>query len=180
MKKMPLEKVFTLIEPGPVTLITTFDGRKNNIMTLSWITVKEFTPEFVFITGPWNHSYHALVKSQECVISIPAVDLAETAVRIGTYSGADTDKFEKFGLTPVKADCVEAPLIKECFANIECRITDHIKKHNIFVLEGLAAWIDEKRKEKRTFHAVGDGTFVTDGRKINHRKLMISKLPEGV
>jgi flavin reductase (DIM6/NTAB) family NADH-FMN oxidoreductase RutF len=180
MKKMALAKAFTLIETGPVTLITTFDGKKNNIMTLSWITVKDFTPEFVFITGPWNYSYNALVKSQECVIAIPAVDLAETTVRIGACSGTDTDKFEKFGLTPIKADLVEAPLIKECLANIECRVTDYIKKHNIFVLEGINAWIDNKHKEKRVFHAAGDGTFITDGKKLNYRKLMISKLPDCV
>lgn len=180
MKKINLEKAFTLIEPGPVTLITTFDGKKNNIMTLTWITVKDFTPEFVIITGPWNHSYHALVKSQECVVSIPTIDLSEKTVRIGSCSGSDTDKFVKFGLTPLKAQSVEAPLIKECYANIECLVSEHIKKHNIFILRGVNAWIDAKRKEKRTFHAVGDGTFTTDGEKINHRKIMISKIPEGL
>jgi hypothetical protein len=57
---------------------------------------------------------------------------------------------------------------------------DYVKKHGIFVLDAEAAWIDEKRKEKRLFHAVGDGRFIVDGEKINLRRIMAEKLPEGV
>jgi len=177
MKKLPLNKAFTLLEPGPIVLVTTADNGKQNILTLSWTMVMDFTPRFAFLTGPWNFSYKALNKTGECVIAIPTVDLAKTAIQIGTCSGAETDKFKKFKLTPLKAENVSAPLIKECYANIECRIIDHIEKHNIFVLDAVEAWVDEKRKAPRFFHAVGDGRFIVDGEKINHRKIMIDKLP---
>lgn len=180
MKRMPLSQAFTLMEPGPVVLVTTNDGEKNNIMTLSWTMVVDFTPRFAITTGPWNHSYAALRKSRECVIAIPAADLLDQAVGLGTCSGADTDKFAKFGLTPVKASRVRAPLIKECLANIECQVIDIIAKHNIIVLEGVAAYFDSARKEKRTLHAIGDGRFVVDGRTLNRRNRMLSKLPDGV
>ena len=75
---------------------------------------------------------------------------------------------------------VGPPLIKECLANIECKVIDIVKKHNIVVLEGVAAYYDGSRKEKRTLHAVGDGSFVVDGRKLDRRKMMRSKLPDGV
>ncbi len=180
MKKMPLSKAFTLIEPGPVVLVTTNNGERNNIMALSWTMVTDFTPRFAFTTGPWNHSYAALRKSRECVIAIPAVDLLDQVVGVGTCTGADTDKFKKFGLTPAKARCVRAPLIKECLANIECRVINILAKHNIIVLEAVAAYSDPSRKEKRTLHAIGDGTFVVDGRKLSRRRMMRSKLPDGV
>mgnify|MGYP001296098448 FL=1 len=180
MKKFPLKKTFTFIEPGPVIMVTTFDGKKNNIMTISWNMVMDFTPQFAILTGPWNHSYKALVKTEECVISIPSVAISQKVIKIGTCSGKNTDKFEKFGLTPLKAKYVKAPLIKESLANIECRVADHIKKHNIFVLDGIAAWFNDKIKEKRMFHAAGDGTFTVEGRRINHKKLMLNKLPDGV
>jgi len=180
MKSMQLRKAFTLMEPGPVVLVTTNDGKKNNIMTISWTMVVEFTPLFAITTGPWNYSYAALRKSKECVISIPTVDLIDKVVGVGTCSGADTDKFEKFGLTPVKGKHVKSPMIKECLANIECEVIDIINKHDIVVLEGLAAYFDSTRKEKRTIHAIGDGTFVVDGRKLDRRKMMRSKLPEGI
>jgi flavin reductase (DIM6/NTAB) family NADH-FMN oxidoreductase RutF len=111
---------------------------------------------------------------------VPAVDLAKTAVRIGACSGAEVNKFEKFGLTPLKGTHVAAPLIKECYVNIECRVVDHITKHGIFILDALQAWINERCKERRFFHAVGDGTFIVDGEKISHRRIMIDKLPEGM
>ncbi len=180
MKKMQISKAFTLMEPGPVVLVTTNDGQKNNIMTISWFMVVDFTPLFAMTTGPWNYSYAALRKSRECVISIPTVDLIDKVVGVGTCSGADTDKFKKFGLTPVKGKHVRSPLIKECLANIECRVIDIVKKHSIVVLEGVAAYFDGSRKEKRTLHAIGDGTFVMDGRKLNRREMMRSKLPDGV
>jgi flavin reductase (DIM6/NTAB) family NADH-FMN oxidoreductase RutF len=180
MKKMQVSKAFTLIEPGPVVFITTNDGEKNNIMTISWTMVMDFTPIFAITTGPWNYSYTALRKSRECVIAIPTVDLIDQVVGVGTCSGADIDKFAKFGLTPVEGKYVRSPLINECLANIECKVIDIVKTHNIVVLEGIAAYFDSSRKEKRTIHAIGDGTFVVDGRKLNRRKMMLSKLPDGI
>ena len=180
MKQLKISKAFMLMESGPVVLITTNDGKKDNIMTISWTMVLDFTPVFAIITGEWNYSYAALRKTKECVISIPTVDMLDKVVGIGTCSGADTDKFSKFKLTPVKGRIVKAPLIKECLANIECKVTDIVKKHNIVVLEGVAAYFDTSRKEKRTVHAVGDGTFIVDGRKLSRKKMMASKIPNGI
>ena len=179
-KELPLHKAFTLMEPGPVVLVTTTDHGKNNIMTITWHMVMDFTPRFALVTGSWNYSYEALVNNRECVIAIPAIDLSRKVVEIGCCTGAGINKFKKFGLTAAKAKTVNAPLIKECLANIECRVTDYLENFNIFILEGVQAWIDPNRKERRTFHAVGDGTFKIDGRTLNYRKLMQAKLPPGV
>jgi len=180
MEEFEIGKAFTLLEPGPVVLVTTNDGRKDNIMTISWTMVVDFTPVFAMTTGEWNYSFKALRRTKECVIAIPTVDMLDKVVGIGTCSGADTDKFARFNLTPVKGKMVKAPLIKECLANIECRVIDIVKKHNTIVLEGVAAYFDTSRKEERTLHAVGDGTFIVDGRKLDRRRMMASKLPEGV
>ena len=180
MHALNLSKAFTLMESGPVVLVTTRDGDKLNIMTISWTMVMDFTPVFAITTGAWNHSYAALHKHRECVIAIPTVDLLDTVVGIGTCTGADTDKFAKFALTSVQAKLVGAPLIQECLANIECKVTDIIEPHNIVVLSGVAAYVDTERKERRTVHAVGDGTFIVDGRKLDRRTMMASKLPPGV
>jgi flavin reductase (DIM6/NTAB) family NADH-FMN oxidoreductase RutF len=180
MRKLKLSKAFTLMESGPVVLVTTHDGQKDNIMTISWTMVMDFTPVFAITTGEWNHSFVALRKNKECVIAIPTVDMLDTVVGIGTCSGTDTDKFAKFKLTPVQGKVVRPPLIKECLANIECKVIDIVKKHNIVVLEAVAAYINTACNEKRTLHAVGDGTFIVDGHKIDRRKMMASKIPFGV
>jgi len=180
MKRLKISKAFTLMESGPVVFITTNDGKKDNVMTISWTMVVDFTPVFAITTGPWNYSYTALRKTRECIIAIPTVDLIDKVVGVGTCSGRDVDKFERFGLTRMPGRYVKAPLIKECLANIECSVVDIVKKHNIVVLKGLCAYLDSDKKEKRTVHAVGDGTFIVDGRKIDRRAMMRSKIPSEV
>jgi flavin reductase (DIM6/NTAB) family NADH-FMN oxidoreductase RutF len=180
MRQLKLSKAFTLIEPGPVILVSTYDGEKCNVMTISWTMVLDFTPMFAITTGAWNFSFTALTSTRDCVLAIPTIDLLDRVVGIGTCSGADTDKFAKFKLTAVPGKIVKAPLIKECWANIECKVVDLIGKHNIVVLEAVAAYVDPARKEQRTIHAVGDGSFIVDGRKHDRRKMMAVKLPAGV
>jgi len=172
--EFPLSKAFQLIEPGPVVLVTTAHLEKANVMTMSWHMVMEFTPQIGCIIGPWDYSFSALRTTKECVIAIPTVDIAGKTVDIGNCSGKDVDKFKAFELTPVPAKIVKAPLIAECLANIECRVIDDslVDKYDLFILEGVQAWIDPGRKERRTFHANGDGTFVIDGRTLDLRNKM--------
>ncbi len=146
MEPLALHRAFTLIEPGPIVLVTTSDGARNNIMTITWTMVLGFQAEFAITTGPWNHSWKALTESRECVLAIPAADMLDTVVGIGMCSGRDTDKFAQFGLTARKASKAGAPLIEECLANIECRVVDIVERHNIVILQGIAAWTDALRR----------------------------------
>lgn len=180
MTELPLEKAFMLIEPGPVILVTTHDQGRDNIMTISWHMVTDFTPQIALTTGPWNYSFQALTRTKECVLAIPGIDLAEKVVRIGDCSGTEVDKFKEFALTPLPATDVKAPLISECLACIECRVTNYLNPPGIFILQGTCAWVNTGREERRTFHANGDGTFVADGNTINLRHLMEDKIPPGV
>jgi len=174
MNELLLSKAFQLIEPGPVVLVTTAHRKKINVMTMSWHMVMDFTPQIGCIIGPWDHSFSALRRTKECVIAVPTVDIAGKVVDIGNCSGKDVDKFKAFALTPLPAENVKAPLIAECLAHIECRVADDslADKYNLFILEGVKAWIDPDRKERRTFHAIGDGTFVVDGRTLDLRERM--------
>jgi flavin reductase (DIM6/NTAB) family NADH-FMN oxidoreductase RutF len=110
MREMELGKAYTLMESGPVVLVTTHDDKKDNIMTISWTIVVDFTPQFALTTGAWNYSFAALRKHKECVIAIPTVDMLDKVVGIGTCSGADTDKFARFRLIPEPGKFVQAPL----------------------------------------------------------------------
>lgn len=180
MKELELNKAFTLLEPGPVTLITTSNGSEHNIMTLSWHIVLDFSGRFAIMTGDWNYSFEALMKNNECVINIPGVDMIEKAVGIGTSTGSEVNKFKEFVLTPLKADIVQSPLIEECIAAIECRVTDYVKEYDMIILDTVKAWVRRNYKKYRTFHYRGDGTFLVDGETVNYRKEMASKLAPGV
>ena len=60
MNTLAISKAFTMIEPGPVVLVTTNAGKKNYIMTISWTRVLDFTPAFAITTGEWNYSLAVL------------------------------------------------------------------------------------------------------------------------
>ncbi|OIR14703.1 flavoredoxin [mine drainage metagenome] len=165
-KTFPLSKVYGLLETGPVVMVTTAHRGKANIMAQSWHTMMEFEPPLVgcVISGR-NHSFDALVATRECVLNIPSVKLAKQMVGVGNCSGSKVDKFRKFKLTSMPAAEVAAPLIDECFANLECRVADSrmVNKYNFFVLEVVKAWIDPAVKSPRTLHHRGKGVFMVSG-----------------
>lgn len=168
-KSFPLSKVYSLLEPGPVVMVSTAREERPNIMTMSWHTMMEFEPPMVgCVISNRNYTFDILMATKECVINIPTVELAEKVVGVGNTSGRKVDKFEAFGLTPTAASCVNAPLIDECYANLECRAVDTrmAAKYNFFILEVLKAWIDPSRKDPRTIHHRGKGAFMVAGETI--------------
>ena len=175
MKELPLGKVYQLIEPGPVVMLTTAQRGRADIMTMSWHMMVDFEPPLIAcVVSEADYSFAALRATGECVIAIPAVGLASKVVKVGNTSGRDIDKFAAFGLTKLPAEKVSAPLVAECFANIECRVTDTrlVNRYNLFILEGINAWVDPKQKSPKTIHHHGYGTFVVDGETIKLKSKM--------
>jgi flavin reductase (DIM6/NTAB) family NADH-FMN oxidoreductase RutF len=175
MRSLPLSRVYQLLEPGPVVLLTTALRGRANVMTMSWHMMVEFEPPLVAcVVSNANHSFRALRKTGECVIAVPTVRLAPKVVQVGNCSGRDVDKFAAFGLAAKKAERVAAPLLPQCFANLECRVieTRLVDKYNLFILEVVKAWIDPKRRNAKTIHHRGYGTFVVDGEVIKLKSRM--------
>lgn len=175
MRDLPLSKVYQLLEPGPVVLLTTSRKGHANVMTMSWHMMVEFEPPLVAcVFSSANYSFPALRATGECVIAIPAVKLADKVVGVGNCSGRDVDKFAEFGLTPIPAKKVAPPLVAECFANLECETADTrlVTSHNLFILEVLKAWKDPAQKNPKTIHHHGYGTFVVDGKTIKLKSKM--------
>jgi flavin reductase (DIM6/NTAB) family NADH-FMN oxidoreductase RutF len=172
MKKrtLPLSRVYRLLEPGPVVMVTTAgQGQRANIMTMSWHTMLDFEPPIVgCVISDRSYTFGTLKATRECVINIPTVGLAKKVVGCGNTSGRTVDKFRKFGLTPVAAAHVGAPLIDECHANLECKVVDTrmAAKYNLFVLEVMKAWIDVSSRHPKTIHHQGYGSFMVAGRTI--------------
>ncbi len=176
MEELPLYRVYQLLEPGPVVLLTTAHKGRPNVMTMSWHMMVDFTPPLVAcVVSRANHSFAALRASGECAIAIPAHDMASAVVDVGNSTGREIDKFKAFGLTPMPASRIAPPLIAECFANLECRVAETrlVNKYNLFVLEVLKAWIDPAKKHPKTIHHQGYGKFAVDGDIIE----LASKMP---
>jgi flavin reductase (DIM6/NTAB) family NADH-FMN oxidoreductase RutF len=166
-KSFPLSRVYSLLEPGPVVMLTTARKGRANVMTMSWHTMLEFEPPLVgCVVSDANYSYAALRATKQCVINIPTVELAAKVIGCGNTSGKKVDKFRKFALTAVPASRVEPPLVAECYANLECKVIDTrmVQKYSFFVLEVVKAWIDPAKKRPRTIHHFGNGRLMVAGR----------------
>jgi flavin reductase (DIM6/NTAB) family NADH-FMN oxidoreductase RutF len=156
-----------VVEPE-VLVSTSLKGRAH-IMTMSWQTMMEFVPPLIgCVISDRNYSYGILRATRDCVINIPTVELSVQVVGCGNTAGRKIDKFATFGLTPFPAARVAAPLIAECYANLECRVFDArmTSRHGFFVLEVVKAWIDPARKDPRTLHHHGRGSFMVAGETI--------------
>ena len=170
----PISDVHRLIEPGPVVMVSTFDGHRANLMTNGFNMPVAHGALIGLIVGPWDHSYDALRSTGECVIAIPSIDLAERVVGVGNTSGRDTDKWRRFGLTPSPATVVRAPLVTECFANIECTVADDrlVDDYHLWILRGERAWFDAAKRGAGEFHHRGDGTFSANASTVDLRDHM--------
>lgn len=173
-RDFPVSEIRRFLEPGPVVLVSSAWKGERNIMTMGWHMVMEFTPSLVgCLISSANHSYELISRSRECVINVPTVELAKTVAKIGNCSGAEVDKFATFKLTAVAAEKVKAPLIAECYANLECRLVDGRlrDKYNFFIFEVVKAHAPASPKYPKTIHYRGDGQFMVAGRSLNLRRL---------
>ena len=172
-RTFPLTKIRRFIEPGPIVLISSAHRRERNIMTLGWHMMLGFEPALVgcYIWDE-NHSFSLIRRSKECVINIPTFDLVDAVIGIGNAHGGKGDKFEEFGLTPVRASKVAAPLIAECYANLECRLVDgsRIDRYGLFIFEVVKAHVATSPRYPETMHYRGDGVFMISGRNRSYRR----------
>ena len=144
-------------------------------MTLSWQMPMEFEPPLVgCVLGAMDYSYGLLKAHRECTLNIPTAELVDQVVAVGNCTGRDTDKFHDFGLTPKPAKLVGAPLVKECYANLECRIADTcmVNRYGLFILEVVQAWVDTAVKQPKTLHHLGNGVFMVAGAVIRTASAM--------
>lgn len=172
-RDFPVDNIRRFMEPGPVVLVSSAHKGEQNIMTMGWHMVMGFSPSLIgCYIWTEDHSRELIRKSKECVINIPTVDMAKTVVAIGNSTGAEIDKFEEFGLTAVKAKKVKAPLIKECYANLECKLFDDsmVDTYSLFVFEVVKAHALSTPKNPKTIHYRGDGKFMVSGKSLNLRK----------
>ncbi len=160
----PLELVHRLIEPGPTVMITTAGEEWPTVMTNGFNMPVRHDGLLAVVIGPWDTTYESLLRRRECVIAVPGKDLIETTVDVGNSSSADVNKWERFGLSPLSASIVGAPLIEECAANIECVVEDDslVDEYDLWILRAEAAW-RRSDYEAPEFHHRGNGTFSENG-----------------
>ncbi|MGV8960871.1 MAG: flavin reductase family protein [Stenotrophomonas sp.] len=174
-QRFALSRAYTLLEPGPVVLLTTAHRGACNVMPMSWYSLLDFEPPLLAcVVSAANHSQWLLRASRQCVLNIPTAELARQVVGCGNCSGAETGKLRSFKLAHSTASQVGAPLLDACYASLECRVVDTrmVRRYEQFVLEVVAAWVDTSNKDPPTLHHCGYGRFMVAGPSIQLRSKM--------
>ena len=146
-----------MLYPLPVVLVTAADRQgEKNVFTVAWAGTICSDPPMVSISvRPERHSYHMIRETGGFVINMTTEKLVRAADYCGVVSGRDVDKFERMGLTPLKSDIVEAPLLQESPVNLECVVENVVPlgTHDMFVARVAAVHVEDSLlDEKDKFH----------------------------
>ena len=136
-----------LIYPSPVWCVGSYDKNGNpNVMTASWGGLCCSKPPAVTISlRKATYSYGNIMETRAYTVSVPTEKYAWQADYFGIASGKKIDKFKKAGLTPVKADTVNAPYVGEFPMVLECKVihTLEIGLHTQFIGEIVDVKVDD-------------------------------------
>jgi flavin reductase (DIM6/NTAB) family NADH-FMN oxidoreductase RutF len=146
MKKRSI-KPDTFLVPAPAALVTCQDkGGRPNIITIAWTGVVCSDPPMVSVSiRPSRYSHNVIRETGEFAVNIPPVEIIRKVDLCGIISGKDKDKFSETGLTPVPAEVISCPLIKECTISMECRVSEIVPLgvHDMFLGEVVATHVAE-------------------------------------
>jgi flavin reductase (DIM6/NTAB) family NADH-FMN oxidoreductase RutF len=133
--------------PTPLVLCGTYDSSgRPNLATLAWAGVCCSEPPAVQISiRKERHTYASVMEKKEFTVNIPSHSQAAQADFCGMASGRSVDKFARAGLTPLRGQHVDAPIVDEFPFCLECRLihTFKIGSHDIFIGEILTSWASE-------------------------------------
>lgn len=131
--------------PTPLFLITTYKSNgQPNASLHSWACFNGYANGFYAILSrvhKSDHLYRTIHETNEAVLNFPTADMYDKCLSTISHNGFDADELAESGFTAEPAAIVNAPRIKECFLNIECRFLweKEIKEGDEYVLMCLEA-----------------------------------------
>jgi flavin reductase (DIM6/NTAB) family NADH-FMN oxidoreductase RutF len=111
---------------------------KPNVMTADWVVPLSFEPKLLGVSVGHRRYTNRLIKEfKEFVVAVPTIELLRDVWLAGSLSGAKEDKISKLKITLVNSRKVRVPSIKECQANLECKVVKEVEvgDHTFFVGE---------------------------------------------
>ena len=169
-EKIEIKRFHTYSYPKIVVLVTMVKDGRPNIITLAWHSPVSIDPPLYGIgIHPKRVSHDAILDSKEFVVNFPPMDILDKVHFCGRISGRDEDKFGSSGLTAVPSEKVGAPLIEECYANLECKVVEHVTlgDHTWIVGEILSVHADKEKfenelvKDTEPVYYVGKDIYTT-------------------
>lgn len=116
---------FVTAIPSPLFVVTSYKSNgMPNACLQSWACFKGNPDGFYAILSNVNksgHMYQTLKEKGEVVLNFPSADIYDKCTATIANNDYSSDEITLSGLTSEQATSVDAPRIKECFLNLECR-----------------------------------------------------------
>ncbi|TXT66672.1 MAG: hypothetical protein BAJALOKI1v1_270004 [Promethearchaeota archaeon] len=126
------------------------DGEKN-VMALDWKEIEQRGEGFIIRTqvAYSRYTYKLLTEGlKEFTINIPSEKISHAISITGSYSGRNTDKFQKAGLETIPGVSSKVPTLKDCLLNYECKIVEtrksDLSSHHFFYGKVLKAFASKE------------------------------------
>lgn len=160
-----------MLNGGPVALLTTRWRDATNVMPAIWTMPLSHRPPLIGVAvNPARFTHEMMRYSEQFALNFPARDLMNHTHYFGTVSGEDVNKIELSKLNTFKASKIDAPLIENCIAWIECGVEDAMRlgDHTLFIGRVLVVQADEeafeeawklKDQEYRPLHYLGANRY---------------------
>ncbi|TDG02907.1 flavin reductase family protein [Paraburkholderia guartelaensis] len=183
-----LEHASRLINHGPTVLVTSSDGKRRNVMAAAWSMPVEFTPPRIAIVIDKRTFTRELINASGTFgVIIPGAAAIDLTYAVGSVSGRETDKFQRFNIAAITGPKLGLPLLEAgCSAWMECRLIPERHTEDAYdtcFAEVIAAaadprafrnghWeLDSSNADLHTIHHLGAGNFVRAGDTIKAREL---------
>ena len=129
MKSMPTYGFswmeFIAAIPAPLFVVTTYKSNgKPNACLQSWSCFTGEDDRFFAILSSVHkskHLYQTIHETGEAVLNFPSADIYDKCLATIKTNGFENDEITDSGMTVEPAAMVNAPRIKECFLNLECK-----------------------------------------------------------
>jgi flavin reductase (DIM6/NTAB) family NADH-FMN oxidoreductase RutF len=183
--RVPVElaRSYRLLNHGPVVLVSSAAGGRDNVMPAAWVMPIDFAPPLVAVVlAEDSYTREQVDASGELALSIPHASMLDALYEAGQVSGRDGDKWAQVGLARLPASKVAAPLVEGCLGWLECRVVERsLEKLDLLVVEAVAAWADDAvwrdgawrfgdDPDRRTVHHLTGDSFFATGEARSARK----------
>lgn len=187
-RPVALEHASRLLNHGPTVMVTSRDGAQRNIMSAAWSMPVEFRPpRIAIVIDKHTHTRSLIARSGHFGVLLPTAAIADLVYTVGNTSGAEIDKFARFGIEAVPGPVLGVPVIEQgCCAWMECRRIPELHTEDAYdtcFAEVVAAAADPRifadgrwsvrddNADLHTLHHLGAGLFTRAGNALQARLL---------
>ncbi|RIY34921.1 flavin reductase family protein [Psittacicella gerlachiana] len=147
IKPVPLDKVYRLLNHGPVTLISAKVAEDIDVMAAAWTSLLDFDKISVVLDSS-SYTRKLVEKSGYFAVQIPTAQQASKVLALGSMSkNTHTDKLERSRIEFVKIQDEQMPFVANAAAWILCQVIPEPQmqeKYDLFVGRIVAGWADDK------------------------------------